>query len=179
MNIDRRSFLRSSAGALIAAAVPAIPPCVHQWNPLRVCSKCGLTMERIYFDSKPIIPTIYRIPVVLEGVFEMASGVLVTLPRDNPKVQAMIAAGCCVEKPDEEGRKALVIPASAVRWTRSRTAPLVPEEYQIPREILDQYVGSSIDQSLPVPVADDPHGQCSDSRRFPNLYLPVSESDDR
>lgn len=57
MNIDRRTFLSSSAGALVAAAVPPIPPCSHDWDfgPV-VCRKCGRTAERIYLESRPIIP---------------------------------------------------------------------------------------------------------------------------
>lgn len=157
MNIDRRTFLRSSAGALVAAAVPPIPPCVHDWSPLRVCTKCGLTMERYYFDSKPIVPTV--VPISIEGVFEMASGVLVTLPRDNEKVQAMINAKECIDHRPPPTKQAFMIPLSAVQWERSLTADLSDvEKNKLAIEVFNKYVGTCIDQPLPVAPAVDPHG---------------------
>lgn len=55
-DLSRRDFLRSSAGAVAAAAID-VKPCRHHFDPTyvtgTVCTKCGVTLEALVFGHQP------------------------------------------------------------------------------------------------------------------------------
>ena len=129
MNVDRRTFLRSCAGAAAAAALPAITPCDHDFHPaLQYCQKCGRTRERIFFDDKPIVPRIWKTgdyehvkeQVSIQGTFDAGEVIMIA----GSLLERIGSATLTIGKPDEP-KRAFVVPINKVKWERVVTAPTI------------------------------------------------------